>query len=57
MKSKNSETPDPHRPWVQLGGDGGRSPLPFFENQKSCPDLGKNAQTVSIFGSNIPFKI
>ena len=41
MKSKNSETPDPHRPWVQLGGDGGRSPLPFFENQKSCPDFGK----------------
>ena len=24
---------------AQLGeGDGGRSPLPFFQNQKKCPD-------------------
>ena len=30
MKSKNSETPDPHRPWVQLGGGRGQvSPALF----------------------------
>ena len=23
------------------GGEGGRPPLPFFENQKQCPDLRK----------------
>ena len=26
---------------AQLEGRGGRLPLPFFENQKKCPDFGK----------------
>ena len=27
---------------AQLVGEGGRQPLPFFENQKKYPDLGKH---------------
>ena len=26
---------------TQLGGEGGRPPLSFFENRKKCPDFGK----------------
>ena len=36
----------------------GRPPLPFFENQTKCPDLGgEKALIVSIFGLNIPSKM
>ena len=26
---------------LQLGGGGGEASLPFFENQKKCPDFAK----------------
>ena len=26
---------------AQLGGEGGRPPLPFLENQKKCPGFAK----------------
>ena len=39
-------------------GEGGRPPLPFFENQKKCPNFGeKNALVVSILRLNLPFKM
>ena len=45
---------------TQLGeGEAGgeRAPLPFFENQKKCPDFGKKVLIVSIFVLNFPFQM
>ena len=39
----------------QLEGSGGRSPLPFFENGKKCPDFGKKALILSILGLNFRY--
>ena len=38
-------------------GEGGKPPLPFFENRKSALILGKKDLIVSIFGLNIPSKM
>ena len=38
-------------------GEGGGAPLPFFKNQKKCPDFEKKAWIVSIFVLNFPFKM
>ena len=40
---------------AQLGGSGGRSPLPCFKNQKKCPDFGKKTLILSLFGLHLPY--
>ena len=46
----------PFRRATRRGG-GGSLPLPFFENQKKCPDFAKKALNVSILRLNLPFKM
>ena len=42
---------------TQLGGEGGRPPLPYLKTEKSTLILEKKALIVSILGLNLPFKM
>ena len=38
-------------------GKGGGLPCPFLKIEKKCPNFGKNAQIVVIYGLNLSFKM
>ena len=52
-----TKVPSTSRLYSKTGGEGGRSPLPFFENQKSVLILEKKTLILFMFELNFLFKV